>query len=172
MGYTITEVNKKNKDDFKELAECMRTIQWHNERGIFAGNVTFMGHQGYDIPKLKEYIEFIKNIVNIPSAKLFFAKEDCCGEKVVGVAFGGFTEEAEESKTRCGRIMFFWVNPDFRKTKLPLTLYKKLFGWFKKNNCPNVSVTFNPFQNDMSRFFVKNGYRVANVELVGPVEVM
>ena len=32
MGYTITEANKKNKDDFKELAECMRTIQWHNER--------------------------------------------------------------------------------------------------------------------------------------------
>ena len=172
MGYNLTEVKEDNLKDIKELAECMRTVQYYNEKGIYAGNHMFMGYQGYGIPSKKEYISFIKDIVDNSSFKLLYSREECCGNKIIAVGLGALTSMANETKTRCGRVMFFWVHPEKRKTTLNNKLYKKLFGWFKKNNCPSVSISFKRHQDSLAKFFFNKGYKVDNMELVGPVEVV
>jgi GNAT superfamily N-acetyltransferase len=173
MGYIVTEVNNDKLDwEIKEIAECMKVIQWHNERGIYAGNHSFMGYQGYSLPSMDEYKGFIKDIINRDTAKIIMVKEDCCGEKIIGLTVGGLTDIAEESKKRSGRILFFWVHPEYRKSNITKKMYKALFGWFKKSDCISVSISFKHFQKNLARFFLKNGYMVENMELVGPVEVV
>ena len=175
MRYKVEEITSKNitKEYVKEIAECMRTVQWHNERGFYLDNLEFMGYQGFGIPSEEEYQEHIKAAINETSSKIFLAKETCCGNNPVGLSIVSLTNYIPEAQyRRGGRVVFFWVHPKFRKTNLLKELYKHVWGFFRRRKCINISLNVKHFQSDIAKFFLQKGYKINNMELVGPTKKM
>ena len=172
MKYILTEATSENvsKDDIKEIAECMRVIQYFNERGFYTGNIKSMGFHGFKIPTRKEYETFVENALIEPDAKIYMAREACCKKEIVGLAVGGVTDMAENECS--GRLLFFWTHPSFRKNTLTNNLYKKMWGWFDSRKCISVSITFKHFQEKMAKYFMNKGYEINNMELVGPIKFL
>ena len=167
MNYTYKEVKSEiGLDDLRKLANCMRDVQKNNERDIYDDKPELMGHEGFRIPSQVEYERFITAAITEEDAKVFAAFQE---DEVVGLAIGGITAPEHKTGRGSGRIMFFWSHENLRKTLLVKKLYKSLFGWFNDRNCINVSLTVKNFQSHIAKFFMSRGYKMNNVELVGPV---
>lgn len=174
MKYTLVELDENSsKDDIKEVANCMMRIQKHNERDFYIGKFQYMGFEGFKLPSQEEYKTFVENATWERDAKIYMARETCCDKSVVGIAVGGLTRAEKAANYRsCGRLLFFWVDSNYRKTTMTNGLYKKLWGWFADMNCISVSITFKNFQNKLTEYFMSKGYTVNNVEVVGPVRFL
>ena len=159
-------------DDIKEVAKCMRKIQKYNEQDYYSTSLEDMGFQGFAIPDEKTYITYTENSVWDDDVKVFMARETCCSKEIIGVAMGGLTPGDRITDRSSGRVLFFWVNPKYRKTTLTNNFYKRLWGWFDDRNCVSVSITFKSWQDKLAKYFMSKGYKTNNVELVGPVRFL
>lgn len=173
MKYILEELTSKNSiDDIKEVAKCMRDIQKFNESDYYLSDLSHMGFHGYSIPDEQAYVTYTENCITDEDCKIYMARETCCSKSVIGVAMGGLTLPEKLTSRSSGRVLFYWINPKYRKTTLGNNLYKKLWGWFDDRNAVSVSITFKSWQKDLAKYFKSKGYEENNVELVGPVRFL
>ena len=152
MDYIIYELNSKNTIlEIREIAKCMRNVQKFNEQDVYENNIEYMGYEGFKIPSQIEYENFLRSATTEEDAKVFVAKEK---DRIVGLSVCGLTQPHILEGRQQGRIIFFWISPDYRKTKLNNRLYKKVFGWFNNRNCVSVSLTVKNFQSKIAEFFM------------------
>lgn len=175
MDYILKEINSENvkPKDIKDIAKCMRDIQKKNEQDFYRTHYGHMGWQGFQIVPIDKYELFVKNSLEEDKAKIVVCREKCCGKGIVGLSVSVITAGIEETSYRgCGRIVFFWSDEKYRKSTLVNNMYKKVWGWFDSMNCINVSINFKHFQKNIIDYFMKKGYFMNNVELVGPVRFL
>ncbi len=171
MKYILEELT--SVDDFKNIEDVARVIEKvtdDNERKYYLDDLQSMGYQGFDLPQYSDYCDFIFKCIPAEKTKVLMARETCCGKDVIGIAIAGLTGKVRGF--RSGRLLFFWVDPNYRKTTLLTTLYKKMWAWFSKKNCANVSINLKTWQEGILNYFMNKGYHINNVELTGPVKFL
>lgn len=172
MKYILEELTSVDEfKDIEEMARLTKKIQKENEQTHYLPNLLHMGYQGFKLPDYDDYCDYIFSLVNEKDAKVFFARETCCSKKIIGACVGALTGKMFNG-VRGGRVLFFWVHPDYRKSTLTNNMYKKMWGWFDKEKCSNVSITFKTWQEDILKYFMNKGYLINNVEVTGPVRFL
>lgn len=168
MGYILEEITEI--DNIEDIIECMDIVTQENEQTAYAGNWEHMGYAGFTLPSKSSFAHAIKDLLGQKTVSIYRAKEDCCGNKVVGLVCGALTNRVPETKyKRSGRIIFFWVHPKHRKGSLYINLYRKIRKFFKDNDCLNVTLALRDHQVNLINGLMKVGWKINTMELLLPL---